>query len=401
MRIGWIDFSPKDRQITRKVLDLLSEPTALDELGIAPIRDGFSDLFFPGTSTIQTRAKYFLIVPYALKDLERESEEETNPSRLRRKLDAIERECGETLMRHDDDKDGIIGSRSLAGHRWVQRTPADIYWTGLRRYGIFKGSLALSEYLGVMGKRKAEKKSLKRLGNRNDDAEIGESDDHDAGAGLPDHFWSLPPYPEDWWKKLNVKLTAKEGKFLKERIIDSCSGSLLADILKKQVYGVCACRAFQNLEPWIERFPEHRQDYRLAKEFSDFLFVLRTVYNLIVSNDNNVDAVDWWKELQPKLAERAAVDLEEVFASARLNVSKNPKMCRFLRESQTLMRKGDLEGMKTAIKRREWDLKKGRAKTRAPEKFDDNIWIGGGELDYRFRNARAIIKDIATSEGKC
>ena len=39
---------------------------ALDELGIGLIRDGFSDLFFPGTSTIQTRAKYFFIVPYAL-----------------------------------------------------------------------------------------------------------------------------------------------------------------------------------------------------------------------------------------------------------------------------------------------------------------------------------------------
>ncbi len=69
MPLGWIDFSKDERNKVLSVLDLLSEARTLDELGIAPIRNGFADLFFPGTSTIQTRAKYFMIVPYALKDL--------------------------------------------------------------------------------------------------------------------------------------------------------------------------------------------------------------------------------------------------------------------------------------------------------------------------------------------
>ena len=63
MPLGWIDFSKNERNKVLSVLDLLSENGTLDELGIAPVRDGFADLFFPGTSTIQTRAKYFLIVP--------------------------------------------------------------------------------------------------------------------------------------------------------------------------------------------------------------------------------------------------------------------------------------------------------------------------------------------------
>ena len=70
MPLGWIDFSKSERNKVLSVLDLLSEAGTLDELGIAPVRDGFANLFFPGTSTIQTRAKYFMIVPYALKDLE-------------------------------------------------------------------------------------------------------------------------------------------------------------------------------------------------------------------------------------------------------------------------------------------------------------------------------------------
>lgn len=63
MQIGWIDFSKEDRKKVLSVIELLSEKSALDELGIAPIRDGFADLFFPGTSTIQTRAKYFSSSP--------------------------------------------------------------------------------------------------------------------------------------------------------------------------------------------------------------------------------------------------------------------------------------------------------------------------------------------------
>ena len=68
MQLGWIDFSKEDRQKAFDVINLLSEQGAVDELGIGVIRDAFANYFFPGTSTIQNRAKYFLIVPYVLRE---------------------------------------------------------------------------------------------------------------------------------------------------------------------------------------------------------------------------------------------------------------------------------------------------------------------------------------------
>ena len=56
MQLGWIDFSKEDRQKAFDVINLLSEQGAVDELGIGVIRDAFANYFFPGTSTIQTRA---------------------------------------------------------------------------------------------------------------------------------------------------------------------------------------------------------------------------------------------------------------------------------------------------------------------------------------------------------
>ena len=53
------------------------------------------------------------------------------------------------------------------------------------------------------------------------------------------------------------------------------------------------------------------------------------------------------------------------------------------------------------IKAREILLKgANRAKTAHPGEFNPDAWIGGAELDYRFNNAKTIIRDIFESEGK-
>ena len=64
MQLGWVDFSKEDREKVFDVMNLLQEQGAVDEIGIGLIRDAFANMFFPGISTVQTIAKYFLIVPY-------------------------------------------------------------------------------------------------------------------------------------------------------------------------------------------------------------------------------------------------------------------------------------------------------------------------------------------------
>lgn len=53
---AWVDFSEEDRQRVLDVVRLFREQDTRDEIGIGIIRDAFADFFFPGTSTIQTRA---------------------------------------------------------------------------------------------------------------------------------------------------------------------------------------------------------------------------------------------------------------------------------------------------------------------------------------------------------
>ncbi|AGA67850.1 hypothetical protein Desdi_0302 [Desulfitobacterium dichloroeliminans LMG P-21439] len=71
---------------------------------------------FLGTSTIQTRAKYFLIVSYALADIEHSKV--NKPKVQLEQLDSIERLCGEKLI--ETSSEGC--SRSLKSGSWVKRT---------------------------------------------------------------------------------------------------------------------------------------------------------------------------------------------------------------------------------------------------------------------------------------
>lgn len=396
MPLGWIDFSKSERNKVISVLDLLSEKDTLDELGIAPIRDGFADIFFPGTSTIQTRAKYFLIVPYALKDLELSSE--TNPNKVRQTFDEIEKTCGEILLQDSSDTDGVIGSRSLRQDKWVKRTPADIYWAGLRSYGIFTGgNLSLSEYIRAMCAMKKQKNALTSLGNRNDNSEDNDRDDKDAGDLFRKQFWNIPTYTEEWMDNLDINLTIEEGEFLKRQIMISFPDSMMAHILMHNMREIVEIDDFASLDSVMHLFPTHIQsDYYLAKDFSEFLYVLRTVYNLIVSDGENTTAVSEWKLLKSKLKDRANVDLESIYR--RLHILGNADLCSFLGKEQELMRASDLEGMSIEIRRRERYLKDSRAKTMHPGEFDVNSWYGGGLLSYRFNDAAVIMKDIFNSE---
>lgn len=61
---AWLDYSEDERRRMLDAVDLFSEKGTRDEMGIGAVRDAFADLFFPGTSTIQTRARYFLFVPW-------------------------------------------------------------------------------------------------------------------------------------------------------------------------------------------------------------------------------------------------------------------------------------------------------------------------------------------------
>ena len=69
--VSWLDLTSSDRERMRRVLSLFDEQGTVDEMGLGVLRDAFSDALFPGTSSIQTRLRYVLFIPWIYMDLER------------------------------------------------------------------------------------------------------------------------------------------------------------------------------------------------------------------------------------------------------------------------------------------------------------------------------------------
>lgn len=123
--LGWIDFSDDDQKRAQDYLRSLSEGT-LDELGFGIIRDAFGDLFFPATSTIMTRARYFILVPSIYLATLQHGDHGANAKRKCERM--------ELALRKE-----LIANKSIENFRKeeVKRYPASIYWRGNKGSGLF------------------------------------------------------------------------------------------------------------------------------------------------------------------------------------------------------------------------------------------------------------------------
>src|SRR6478735_3076569 len=127
-QIAWLDSTPEEQQAARELIAMFSDKESRDELGIGPIRDAFSDLLFPGTSVLQTRARYYLFVPwcYRTPDLNR-----LTGSALRDRGRGNERALIKAMRSSGvTDKAGLIGARAGVN---VRNLPSDVYWNGMVR----------------------------------------------------------------------------------------------------------------------------------------------------------------------------------------------------------------------------------------------------------------------------
>lgn len=137
--LTWLDFSERERRRALDVIDQFQEESTRDELGVGSIRDAIADLLFPGTSTVQTRARYFLFVPWIYLILEDKGIGYPDIELRARKyeIDLI------YALVKGRQHEGVIG---IEAREQLQRLPSDVYWSGLRQWGILVFNRSQEEY---------------------------------------------------------------------------------------------------------------------------------------------------------------------------------------------------------------------------------------------------------------
>ena len=395
MQLGWVDFSREDREKVLDVMNLLQEPSAVDEIGIGLVRDAFANLFFPGTSTVQTVAKYFLIVPYVLKEAT-EGRYGNDLNKILRRIDQEEKDCGIRLMQNCPGEDGIIGRRVLPKN-WVARKPSNIYWNGIRTYGICTQDLTIPELLKASIILQAQKKTSS-LGNKGDDTADSERDDADAGRDVTTQLFSVPDdYYGDWRTNLSIHLTATEAAFLRKTIETSVSTSLLGYLLRYSI-DVTKYDSFEAIYEDLGAVvpAEVGRTMKLACDFNRLVYTARVRYNYILSAGQNDDAVAEWAYIEENMQHMMSVDVDDVLQTLHI---MNFRLRRFLTGFKTALLVGDLDAADKAMIDREIEIKgRNRAKLCKRDDYANDVWIGGRYLDYRFSSAKRIITEIYRGE---
>lgn len=269
-RITWLDHDLAAQRRMRRILALFHERSTRDELGLGAIRDSIADHLFPGTSTIQTRLRYMLFVPWMYLDMERKRIGSTQIAQRVRKFEA---QLAKALLA-GEDTDGVFGKQAGAA---LRRWPSSVYWGGLGTWGIRLFGGSQYQYHAALHAIYARRK---KRPPRTDDGDLL-VEAYEATATWHPH---IPHPPEDFPNQATLRLRREEAEFIRDRIVASCRESLLAELVvwpRPQELQLNVGFAWQLAV--LPRLSERQQLLlRHARLFSELMCGAALLYNLML-----------------------------------------------------------------------------------------------------------------------
>lgn len=383
MQLGWIDFSRSERNKIMQTLKMLEESTALDELGIGVIRDGYADILFPGISTLQTRAKYFVLLPYLFAMAERQNFKRSSEILpwMHRQEDLLV----PTLIKNSEDTTGIIGLRAHKQGKSVKVKSSSIYWNGMRTFEILRDEhLSISNVCNIIYGKQLRRNSVEIKTEAKWSDNNGFDDETAGSENMP--LFSSITQGYSVMTEAAIELNIAEAEYLYQKMTTAVKSraSLLAFMLRDK----CLFPSFQDISEEI--LPDGlRRSVRLAKAFAQFISGAHIRYNVIFSNGEDTDQVKRYLEWQETF------DFGDFHLSDVLSrVSSNPLINAFLKEFYDATKTGDDQAVDRLIIRREKAIKHERAKLGKPQEYRYDRPVHDYLLSYRYGTAYTIVNDI-------
>ncbi len=404
-KLGWVDFSSLERDRVSQVLSILQEKGTLDELGIGQIRDAFADKLFPGISTIQTRAKYFVTLPYIFHDYRNLSIFERSKTTLYDYLSEREDELARQLVNNHKNAipPGIIGKESLDSG--VSRKPSSVYWNGLRQLSIINAQLSLREFV-------AQYQDLLN-------SKVKEHEEDDEPSSVTAHMVPKPDcYEPQWLDNVSLELTEREAEFLRSRLLTSSKTefSILTQVFKHRLEN----RVLTTLEnttnsSWqIEALYECLKDSPVSpntkeclKKALEFSFVLKGAhirYNILLANksgnsdfkDNLEDEFALWLEQARSNQSYFIQDNIDSWYQLAFGLSEriNKRTRKFIEGwCHLIMTQSPTRELDKCVRVQAIANKEGRCLLNKALS-EQQGWVGMYNLEFRWPTARTILRDI-------
>ena len=389
----WLDYSEHERRQAQQVIALFEEKGTVDELGIGSIRDAISDILFPGTSVLQSRARYLFFVPWMYLDLERRRVPavEFGPKAARAERKFI------SVLLEGEDTAGVVGK--VAGEA-VKLLPSSIYWQGLGRWGIrtFPGSQR--QY------HRSVDRFYKLAGA------MHRTDDDDPIFGRVPRNWhaGIPAAPADFPDSAALALTRPEAEYLRDRVAQVAAKTVLSYLLSDGTPGDPVDFAWNHHQfgdfPVLNRF-----ELEQARNFSDVMNGAALLYNLLLARAKaSEDLVaeyeqalrDWDEHVGLRESALASWRRDDFWALLTTRTAGiRPGARAFVTSWLDMAIGGDRKALpdnpaaQRLIRERERALKRGLARLDNRRALD--AWLGASgvrPLDYRWGVVQGIVRDI-------
>lgn len=374
MEIGFVSFNQEALNRANKVMKLLLGQGAIDELGLGRIRDAFSNMMFPGLSVLQTRAKYFCLLPALYSFLERTRIADAREARKKtldheialtwRLLGKSDKNADTAIDESVRKETGIIGAESLLQKRgYVKYDPTYVYMAGLETYGLVNSA---GNIYATIAERSA---AYSRMPKKHSGSEDSADDSGEYNTFVPLFKTCAIDYDFGGNGILDIELTSEEANFLKSQIINHTAGSLLNYLLDSGLYEEATEKPvkFDGLGKILEgRVPtDIWETYILARRYSRFADLLRTyyayLYNVAVGADGGAkeELICFNEKLTEYPEEFTPEAVEQIIRIVNARVPDD-RCKEFCRKAAKFIASGDYGNLGEEIVRRERFIKSDR-----------------------------------------
>lgn len=395
MQLGWVDYSREERETIKELLKVLGESGSLDELGVGIVRDSISDLLYPGTSVLHTRAKYYILIPELFKKAMKSGL--TTSSEVRNLINTDQDRIARALRRAIDEETGtkaagIIGGRSDRG---VKMKPTRIYWNALRTTEILCNSdMSFDDACSAVAGYNRKTQNIVIKYESEDDG--GDADD--VGAGNFALFTApCKERIEDYLENPTLHLRKDEADYLRTQFlhVPVMKNTLMEYCLKTKTsyQGV----ALDDIP--TEGMPEVlAHNLELATEFANFIYGAYIVYNLLfIENGGEYATAEEksrlenkyrdWKKKSPGLPHR-----DEILKFVRNHEHYKAALRDFLIRFESAVKNNTTDSCsdeeKRIIKQREQACKSVKAKIGKDYPYQE---IQSSPMNYRHGTGQTII----------
>lgn len=419
-QIGWIDFSPKDRNRVKRFMDIMGMGGIVDELGIGMIRDAMSNKLFPGFSTLYTRAKYFFITPYIL--LEKEKKQTQRQSGMDY-FHKAEVDTNRIIIQYyenhpEQSSESYFGKEKKDGN--LKRQPSEIYWNGMQHLHILESEGSIDQILSDRHSLMDELLSS----DRGNDSVKEQGENHLTVC-------ENVSYDSNWRQFITdngLQLTRTEAETLRDRLQLYSKDSVPASLVANNTLWTAYKNAFEKYRQsqylddnafiyfvkssiGMISNEELRKNLIKAHDMALFLHGAHIAYNIQLWSKVNASddfigqlrskGIEWLGNLSNRMIDFRGFQIDDCIRGTNL---KTPTR-NFLNQIQILIKNNfdwtQIESELCSLTERQerWNKKsKSRfvkiEKGQVIEDMNKQQWLGLYLINYRYMSTLSVIKDI-------